>query len=99
MRIMDIMLGEFTHEAAQTRKVLERVPADKADWKPHDKSMSLSRIATHVADLAYWTAFTLDANELDLGGGYATPPFTTTEALLAYFDAGVEKSKQSLASF
>ncbi|MEP6781119.1 MAG: DinB family protein [Gemmatimonadaceae bacterium] len=96
MRIVDIMLGEFTHEAANTRKVLERIPADKADWKPHEKSMSLKQLATHVSDLTKWTGMTLTTTELNFADGYKLPPFTTTEALLAEFDQNVETSKAAL---
>ena len=96
MRIVDILLGEFMHEAAQTRKMLERIPADTAAFVPHEKSMPMGKLVTHVADLASWTALTLNGTELDLAGGYVTPPFTTTEALLAFFDKNVEDSKQAL---
>ena len=98
MRMVDILLGEYTHEAAQTRKVLERIPADKRTFAPHEKSMTMEKLASHVADLASWTAFTLNSTELDLAGGYTTPPFTTTEALLELFDKNVEASKQALAA-
>lgn len=96
MRIVDILLGEYTYEAAQTRKVLERVPEDKSDWKPHEKSMALGRLAVHVADLASWTTLTLTATELDLAGGWSLPPFTTTDELLAMFDRNVEAGKEAL---
>ncbi|MEO7083544.1 MAG: DinB family protein [Gemmatimonadaceae bacterium] len=99
MRITDIMLAEFTHEAAQTRKVLERVPADQKDWKPHEKSMTLGRLASHIADMPNWTPLTLNANELDLASGYNMAPFTTTEAMLAAYDANVEKAKAALRNF
>lgn len=96
MRIVDIMLGEYLHEAAQTRKVLERIPADKATFAPHEKSMTLAKLAVHVADLASWTSMTLNTTELDLAGGYEMPTFTTTEALLELFDKNVEGGKQAL---
>ncbi|MEP6763238.1 MAG: DinB family protein [Gemmatimonadaceae bacterium] len=96
MRIVDIMLGEYTHEAASTRKILERVPADKGDWKPHEKSMSLSQLAVHLMDLAKWTAMTVETTELNFADGYQMPAFTTTEALLAEFDKNVGASKAAL---
>lgn len=88
MRILDIMLGEFTQEAAQTRKVLERIPFDKADFKPHEKSMTLGRLANHVTDLCGWTGFVLESGELDVAG-YKSPEVTSTEELLALFDKNV----------
>lgn len=84
------LLGEFKHEAATTRKILALVPLDKADWKPHEKSMSLGSLANHVADMLTWTAVTLDKNGIDFATDYEPiAPKTTTEALLAYFDANV----------
>ena len=98
MRLVDIMLGEYTQEAAQTRKVLERVPIEKGEWKPHEKSMSLSFLAGHVADLASWTPMVLTTTELNFESGYAQPTFTSTEELLAIFDKNVEAGKQALAA-
>ena len=51
MGIADALIGELEQEAATTRRVLERVPADKLTWKPHDKSMSLGQLAMHVASI------------------------------------------------
>ena len=48
-RMIDALLQELEQEAQTTRRVLERVPADKLAWKPHDKSMSLGQLALHVA--------------------------------------------------
>ena len=49
MKLSEMFLPEFDQEMANTRKTLERVPADKWDWKPHDKSMTLGRLAGHLA--------------------------------------------------
>ena len=51
MAIADALIGELEQEAATTRRVMERVPADKLSWKPHDKSMSLGQLALHVAQI------------------------------------------------
>ena len=52
--LKDIIFGDLEREVAVTRKVLERLPAAHFDWKPHEKSMSLGRLALHVADLPDW---------------------------------------------
>lgn len=96
MRILDMLAGEFTHEASQTRKVLERVPMDKLDFKPHEKSMTLQKLTAHVSDLAAWTGMVLSAPELDLAGGYVTPPFASPEELLAIFDKNVSATNAAL---
>jgi hypothetical protein len=54
MPIVDSLIPEFDHEMATTRKVLERVPEERFDWKPHEKSFSLGVLAKHVATLPTW---------------------------------------------
>ena len=54
MAIVDALLPEFDHEMAVTRKVLERVDDAQFGWKPHEKSMTLGRLATHVAEIPQW---------------------------------------------
>src|SRR5258706_2123838 len=51
MPVTQAFLAEFENEAKTTRRVLERVPADKLTWKPHPKSMSLGHLAWHVATI------------------------------------------------
>ena len=59
MPIGDMLLSEFDQEMANTRKLLECVPDDKMDFKPHAKSMTLGRLAGHVAELPMWATTTL----------------------------------------
>ena len=54
MAINEGLIGELEIEAATTRRVLERIPAEIFDWKPHEKSMTMGRLATHVADMFSW---------------------------------------------
>ncbi|TCJ19265.1 hypothetical protein EPD60_02275 [Flaviaesturariibacter flavus] len=78
------LLPELKHEAASTRKMLERVPFDKWSWKPHEKSMSLGDLATHVADLVNWTAFTIGTDEINWAEFKYNPPVpNSTEDLVA----------------
>ena len=63
--IASALIAEFENEAKTTRSVLERVPADKFDWKPHEKSMPMGRLATHVAEMHGWTNPTVEQPELD----------------------------------
>lgn len=97
MAIVDALLPEFDHEMTTTRKVLERVPEDKFDWKPHTKSFSLGALAAHVAALPTWGAETLNKSEIDVAGGQppAAPPSKT--ALMAAFDANVAATRAALA--
>lgn len=98
MSISQTLLPELDHEMATTRRVLERVPlAEKGDWKPHEKSMSLSRLANHVAELPGWLTVTMTSDSLDLAG-YSAPSLATNEALLASFDALVADGRAALAA-
>jgi uncharacterized damage-inducible protein DinB len=81
-----MMLPEFDHEASLTRKTLERVPFDKADWKPHEKSFSLSALACHLADIPTWVDVTINQDVFEMEGPYEPETATTTEGLLELFD-------------
>ena len=97
MALNEPLLPEFDQEAASTRLLLERVPVQDADWKPHPKSMALGALAVHVANLAAWLGMTLTSTELDIAVSPPPAPFTTVEALLAAFDKNVAASRAALA--
>jgi len=96
MTIGESMLAEFDSEMGTTRRVLERVPSDKAEWKPHPKSFAIGHLAQLVARMPGWITGTLKASSLDLGSfqGYS---FEKTETLLATFDKNVQEARQALA--
>lgn len=97
MPINEAFIAELQHEAAATRKILERVPTDKPDWKPHPKSTSLGRLATHVAEIPGWTAVTLDHDELDFAKfDYKANVAKSTNELLKILDDNVAKAMKSL---
>lgn len=96
MPIVDRLLPEFDHEMTTTRKVLERVPEDKFDWKPHTKSFSLGALAAHVAALPAWGTEALTQLEVDAAGQPpAVPP--SKAKLIAAFDANVSTARSALA--
>jgi uncharacterized damage-inducible protein DinB len=101
MAIAESILPEFDHETATTRTLLERVPADKADWRPHTKSMSLGQLAMHIANIPVWASITLERKEFDTnppGGGRVTAPlFESTAHLLESYDANVSAARALLA--
>lgn len=96
MPMIDAFLAELDHEAATTRRLLERVPEDKLTWKPHEKSMTLSRLAGHVAEMPGWARTILadDVFEADKAGerGYRPHQPETVAELLQVHD-------ESLAAF
>ncbi|MEO5858211.1 MAG: DinB family protein [Pyrinomonadaceae bacterium] len=90
-------LAELEQEAKVAREVLSRVPADKFDWKPHDKSMSFGKLASHVAEMVSWTGPTLDHPELDFAKmDYKPFEPKTTEELLEFFDKNLAEAVQVL---
>jgi uncharacterized damage-inducible protein DinB len=85
--ISQSLLPELKHEIASTRKMLARIPFDKWDWKPHEKSFSLGRLTDHVAELVNWLPFTLSTSELDFAKNpYQSPKSESSEQLLANYD-------------
>ena len=67
MTILEQLAKELESEALTTRKMLQRVPKDKFSWAPHEKSMTLKRLATHIAELPGWISMALNTSELDFG--------------------------------
>lgn len=91
------LIAEMQHEAAVTRKCLERIPSEKFNWKPHEKSMEFSRLASHVAEMFAWTMPTVQDAELDFAK-WEYKPFepATTDDLVSFFDKNVEQAVQAL---
>lgn len=98
MGINDAFLGELEHEAATSRKLLERIPESTWDFKPHEKSMDMKRLASHVAEMWGWTKNTLDHPELDFAAG-TYQPFqpSSTQNLLDFHDKMVAEAKEVLS--
>lgn len=101
MDIQKELIAEFEREVATTRKVLAAIPADvDLGWKPHEKSMSLGRLAGHLCELAgNWAMSTLTTDKLEMVAGQKYEPYVPadTTALLAYFDEQTAKVKDVLA--
>ena len=94
--IIDPILAELAHEMATTRRLLERAPDDKFGWKPHEKSMTLSRLATHIAEIPGWAGSIVDKPGFDIGGDYKPQVAASTTEVLAMFDKGVTQATQAL---
>jgi len=102
MTIGQSMLGEFDQEMQNTRKVLERCPDDRWNWKPHEKSGTLGWLAGHVATMVGWIPFTLKTEELDYapvgGPSFQPPKIDNRKELLAEFDKNVSESRAALGA-
>ena len=102
MSIAHALLPEFDFEMATTRKLLERVPADKAAFKPHPKSFALGDLSLHIVNLLTWLKMTVLVDELDLhppgGTPWTSPPYETPDATLRKFDEDVVMAREILAA-
>lgn len=101
MTFGEALLPEFDQEMAGTRKVLERIPDDKLDWKAHPKSNTIGWVATHLANIPRWTGYTLDRDSLDInpgGSAFVAPLAKSRQECLELFDKNVAQARQDLAS-
>lgn len=97
MSLAQSFLGELEQEMPTTRRLLERVPSDKGQWKPHPKSFPLGHLAQLVARMPGWLPNIVRETALDLASG-APYSFETTETLLAEFDRNVTEAREALAA-
>jgi len=99
MEFIPLLQNEMEEEAQITRKMLSRVPSDKLDWQPHPKSMSLGKLAAHVAELPGWVAMALTTTELDFASHpYEPEPVKSTADILAYFEVSLKSGREALAN-
>ena len=100
MTICQTITLDYDDEMKSTRKLLERVPLDEAHrgYKPHEKSTSLERLATHVAQLPSWPKMALASQLLELQPGFKPDLAASTKELLDIFDKSVEEGRASIAS-
>jgi uncharacterized damage-inducible protein DinB len=90
MNLTQLFLSELQNEAINTRKMLEEVPSDSLNWKPHEKSMALGKLATHTAEMTGWIRFILKADELNFATmPYQPPIIKGTEDLLSVFESNL----------
>jgi uncharacterized damage-inducible protein DinB len=100
MKISELFAGQLQREAAISRRVLERVPDGRSDWKPHEKSMALGYLSYLVASMPSWVEMEIKQDELDLnppgGSGYRTPGAMTSGELIETHEAVVAKGLAAL---
>src|SRR3954464_10337653 len=101
MSYSQTILPEFDQEMASTRKVLERIPDDKLDWKAHPKSNTIGWNANHLADLPGWTVSILTQPRFEfappVGERFQTPSFKTTKEIFELFDRNVASTRKALS--
>jgi uncharacterized damage-inducible protein DinB len=101
MGLSEALLPEFEHEMANTRRTLERIPEDKLDWKPHDKSMAFVGLATHMSNVPSWTVMTIEQDSFDMAPEGGEPPHVepvaSVQEALETFDKNVAEAQAVIA--
>jgi uncharacterized damage-inducible protein DinB len=101
-RYAEMTLPEFDHEMASTRKVLERIPDDKLDWRPHPKSNTIGWNANHIAEMPAWAVEALTKPHLDVapavGEPYRSPKLGTRREIVELFDRNVAAARKAIES-
>lgn len=92
------LLPEFDHEMETTRRVLDRTPDDKLTWKPHEKSMSLGQLATHLATVTHWSQAIMGTDSFDVSSAPPTPELKSRAEILAAFDKNVADCRKAIAA-
>ncbi|HWW88063.1 MAG TPA: DinB family protein, partial [Vicinamibacterales bacterium] len=92
--VKDGLLADYDHEIGATRRMLERVPDDKLGWKPHERSMTLGELSTHLGSIPSWASAILNENGFDLTDNPPPPRAKTTRAdILAFFDDSTRRTR------
>ena len=96
---LQAVVNEFREEAAITKRVLDRIPADKLGWTPHEKSMSLGQLAWHVATVPGGLARILQQESFDVAQGSFVPPSgKSLEEIFAAYSESLRDGEQFLQS-
>jgi uncharacterized damage-inducible protein DinB len=100
MTLSEMFLAQLDSEAPRTRRVLERVPQGRGDWKPHERSMPFGRLAMLVARMPSWISMIIERDDLDLqpaaGSNVDMRPLTTSRELVEAHDQDVSAARDAL---
>jgi uncharacterized damage-inducible protein DinB len=95
MKIQEFIIPQLEQEVALTKKFLKRIPEDKLDWKPHQKSMTIRQIANHLAEIPAWISGTMEAEYMDVKG-YTAPDHDNLEGVMDELANNFTAAKSSL---
>lgn len=97
MLMIPLFKKELEQEAITTKKMLSRIPDDRYDWKPHEKSMTIRQLSTHIAELPTWITIAFNTTELDFQKNHYEPtPVNNTKELLACLEDSLKQGMTSL---
>jgi uncharacterized damage-inducible protein DinB len=94
---LDMLFSDFESEHAATRRMLERFPDARHDWRPHEHSRTIAELATHIADIPNRGVSILTTSEMEVGARKPLAPLTTAAELIAAHDASVAAQRAALA--
>ena len=95
MKIQELLLPELENEVMLTEKFLKRIPEDKLDWKPHNKSMSLLELGNHLAEIPSWITGTMEMEEMNMDG-YEPTKLKSVDELISTLKKNASEAKESL---
>ncbi len=98
MTTVDALLAEYDRETAVTRRLLDRIPRDRMDWKPHPKSTSFAGIARHLSHMITYGRLGLTESQSDIVDRTPMPPTPSLEDILRIYDANVADTRALLAA-
>ncbi len=101
MTIAQVLLADFDREIANTRRTLERVPEDKPDYKPHEKSMPLGKLAMHCATMSLFGAYIIEDEDMDMAAPrhpHVPLEFKSRAACLKALEESAARCRAALAA-
>lgn len=96
MAFTEALLPEYDRETGTTRRLLERLPDDKLRWSPHQKSMTLGRLACHLAEIPAWAGRIVGEHEFDMAGTFQPFECASREEILRAFDRNVREARAAI---
>jgi uncharacterized damage-inducible protein DinB len=100
MALKDAILAEFDQEMGTTRKVLNHIPDDQFEFRPHPKSWTMAELGSHVCNIPFWGSLTLESEEFDYAPVGAPPPKTplagSKKELIETFETNVAAMRSAL---
>jgi len=97
MSMIDSIAAEFAHEAGITRRVLERAPEGQFGWKPHEKSMTVGRLSSHLAEIPQWLGVILNQDEFEVDPETYKPFEASSQSeLLEKFESSVRDGEEAM---
>jgi uncharacterized damage-inducible protein DinB len=96
--IVQLAFGDYEHELQQTRRLLDAIPDDKLEFKPHTKSWPLGGLAQHIAQLPWWFAETVRGDEFDLAAWERLAPPKSKQEIIDRFERNAADARTALSA-